>query len=318
MKRFLTHTLVFILVLLIVFSILDLLVSAGLRRSGHDDFAEWEDIVRGQVDADLVVQGSSRAFVHVSPAIVDTLMDLKSYNLGMDGYNFFMQRCRWDMYRKFNRKPKYVVQIVGNYTLDKRSDLYEYQQFFPYLHDPVIRKGTRHYEGLNFADYFIPFMRYFSQSDYVALGLRSLLKQGPRSSRKYKGYLGRDRVWDGTFDEFKKTYPDGFILNFNPEIVDLFDTWLAECRAEGVVVFLVYAPEYIEVQSMMRNRDEMIALYQGLSGKHGFTLLDYSGHPISHEKEYFYNSQHLNRRGAERFTTDMVHRIMEMVSVSMD
>jgi len=110
----------------------------------------------GEINADIIINGNSKAWHHISPKIIDSVIGLNSYNLGIDGYDFMMQKAKFDMYSKYNKTHKIVIQIVGNSTLDKRDDLYQNIQFKPYINDPIIREITKKYKGFSFLDYNLP------------------------------------------------------------------------------------------------------------------------------------------------------------------
>ena len=57
---------------------------------------------------------------------------------------------------------------------------------------------------------------------------------------------------------------------------------------------------------------EIISLYQHFSEKYDIPFLDYSNDELSYSTKYFYNSQHLNRTGAELFTAKLADDLMEI------
>ena len=68
-------------------------------------------------------------------------------------------------------------------------------------------------------------------------------------------------------------------------------------------IIFVNAPEYIEGQIFTKNRGEVLSLYTNYSHKYNIPFYDYSTDAISYQKKYFYNTNHLNKTGAELFTT---------------
>jgi len=97
----------------------------------------------------------------------------------------------------------------------------------------------------------------------------------------------------------------------DPKLVDLFDTFLVECKEKEIEVILVYTPEYLEGQSFVKNRTEIITLFENFSEIHKVPFLDYSGNEICTKKEYFYNASHLNKTGAELFTNILINDLSE-------
>ena len=88
---FLRKILIFSIPILFIILILDFIITLGLKKSESDDFREWNDLYQSKINADLIINGSSRAWVHISPQILDTSFSIDSYNLGIDGHNFYLQ-----------------------------------------------------------------------------------------------------------------------------------------------------------------------------------------------------------------------------------
>jgi hypothetical protein len=77
----------------------------------------------------------------------------------------------------------------------------------------------------------------------------------------------------------------------------------------------VYAPEYIEGQIFTKNRDEVLSLYTKYSHKYNIPFYDYSTDAISYQKKYFYNTNHLNKMGAELFTTKLIDTLKRLTII---
>ena len=74
-----------------VFSILDKIISSGLRNSKSEGYISWNEIQSGEIDADLVINGSSIAAYQISPIKLDSILEINSYNLGRMGFLVFLK-----------------------------------------------------------------------------------------------------------------------------------------------------------------------------------------------------------------------------------
>jgi len=259
------------------------------------------------------VSGSSRAWVHVSPFILDTALHLNSYNLGFDGQHLEIQNLRLKYYEKYNGRPHTIIHCVDIYTLVKQDTLFYKEQFAPYLNDPVIWEGTDHFYGFSWLDYLNPFTKYQYETLYITMGLLEYFDLRHWKSTRYKGYEGQDQPWDGWLEQTKIKYPMGWTLKPEPRNIAMFSVYLQNCQENDVQVVLVYPPEYIGGQSMTRNRDEIISLFEQLAKKYNIPFLDYSTHEISSVKSNFYNTEHLNKKGSELFTTILVSDLKKVL-----
>jgi len=292
---------------------LNFMVDAGLKKSRHRLYSEWNDIYSGKTDASLLIMGSSRAWVHYSPVVLDDILKTKSYNIGMNGWGFSMQYARLKILLRHNPKPKYIIQNLETSLLQRRENLYEYQQFLPYLNDPIIRSASKGYKGeFSLTQYYLPLFKYNGNWDLAGIGLLNYFGFQTNQTSKYKGYEGQELEWDGSYDKFKLAYPNGLIEKIDADAERDFEEYLNYCKENGIKVFLVYSPEYFEVQDFTINRKDVMAMFQSYAKKYDIPLLDYSNHPICFDKSYFYNSQHLNKKGSELFSKILAQDLLNL------
>jgi len=286
---------------------LDLLFSKRLAKMPHGEFSVWSDIYAGKIDAEIAIYGSSRAWVHVSPQILQEHLGKTVYNFGMDGHNFWLQYLRHLKLFKHNSHPQIIVQTLDvTHTLAKREKLYNKSQFLPYmLWDAEIHQFTRSYEGYSEWDYKIPFFRYFQQGNIFYRTTQDWLIRD-------RGYLGMDWVWNEDLERARGEH-DFLTIELDPGTLELFDRFLTECQSKGIQVILVYTPEYIGGQQFVRNRAEIISLFEYYAEKHNLIFLDYSSDPICFDTQYFYNALHLNRMGAELFSKKLAKDLEEII-----
>jgi hypothetical protein len=292
------------------------IVDTGLRKSRNAHFATWNDLYNSKINADLLIMGSSRAEFHISPKIIDSLLVLNSYNLGLSAWHFDMQYARFRIYLQHNHKPKYIIHNVDVYGFSKRADVADYLQFLPYINDTILLNVTRKHKGeFDIYQQNIPLYKYKNQQKIALEGFLGFVGWSNLydTTAKYKGYLGNDYTWNKDFESFKKRFPKGAKYRFDKEVKRQFEEYLAFCQQEKIKVILVYAPEYYEIQPYYKNKNELINLCQESVEKFGCQFLDYSQNSLCYNRNYFYNSQHLNRKGAELFSLDLGKKIVALL-----
>lgn len=261
----------------------------------------WNDIYNGNIDAEIAIYGSSRSWIHINPKIIKDSLNIKAYNFGIDGHNFWLQYLRNIEYLKYNKQPELIVMSVDVFTLAKRKDLYEMKQFLPYmLWNKNIIEYTSSYNGFGIEDYYLPLLRYYGKTRGLHLTSANTIKEPYRTN----GYRGIQKEWN-TDLSLAKEKMDQFSINIDSKSMDLFEQFLLECKTNKIKVILVYTPEYIEGQEFVKNRKEIITLFNEFSNKHNLLFLDYSNDEISLHKDYFYNASHLNKKGSELFTSKL-------------
>lgn len=304
MKRFLTYTLLFLLPIAVLAVAADWWLTGRFREFRKGNYSVWNDLLDGRVNADLVVYGTSRADVHINPKTIEDSLGLTAYNLGVNGHNFYMEYLRHTLLLKHNKKPRVILLSVDNVMLDKRDDLYGKEQFAPYLSDPDIRAATKTYKGFDRFDYLLPLARYLPLK-VPATHLREDNYSSTGASPWYKGFHPHEGGWNSDFEvavQKRKRYAQ----QFDSATLQLFERFLQETQADGIRVFFVYTPEYIEGQAFVSNRQEVFDRLHGFANKHSIPFLDYSSDPICLSKDYFFNSQHLNEKGVGIFMNKLV------------
>lgn len=300
---------------LLVLSVLHGVVDTGLRQSRHPLYAEWNDLFNAKIQADMLILGSSRAAFHISPYILDTTLRLNSYNLGMSAWRLDMQLTRFKLYLAHNPKPKYIIHNVDVYGFRKRKDLIDYQQFLPYINEPLLQANFTGLKGnFSYVQRYIPLYKYANDYELIWEGIKNYTHVfEPLQTEKHKGFKANDLPWDNKFGAFKKKYPKGVKYPIEPDLQQAFFEYLAFCRKQGIQVILVYAPEYYEVQPLYKNKKAFVALCQKAQQQYGCMFLDYTNDSLCFKQNLFYNSQHLNKTGANLFSVKLAQDLKRIV-----
>lgn len=293
--------------------VLDHIVNSGLKKSRYEKLPQWNDLYNSNINADMIFMGTSRTFLMISPRIVDSVLNINSYNLGCDGYKFEMQYFRFKEYIKYNKKPRYVLQNVDIALFERRANLFEYQQFLPHLDKKALVEETNKYLGkFCFQDKYFPLFRYNNNLDYIAEGLRSWAGKGSPTVQ-YKGHMSYDSQWcqkDYDILMKKATLP---ARGFVGEVTELFEEYIKFCQANDIQLIFDYAPSYYPTYERTEQKDSVNKIIRSLAAQYKIPLLDYSKDTLCFDKKYFYNSTHLNKTGVEIFTTKMALDIKQLL-----
>ena len=291
--------LVFCMILLLLGITIDLSYSEVLIHSNDRRYEAWYDLMHGKIDADIIVNGSSRAWVHISPIILDSILQTNTYNLGIDGSSINRQIRKYRLFQQYNRKPKLIIQNIDCWALDEVVG-YEREQFFPYFWNNYIRKEFYETEPISFTEKYIPLVRYhgkFSMSSFV-----------PHPKTLIRGYKGLDLVWNGKqYNEI-----ESIVFSYNNLVAKSFDNFLQSVTKNGIKVVFVYTPQYIGATHKITNLNEMHAFYKKIADKYDIPILDYTNMWICNDTTYFYNAMHLNRNGAEIFSDSLANDIKRL------
>lgn len=308
MKKFVTGILLFILPLVALLYPADYFISKNLAKSGTAAFGEtqvWNDIYTGKINSDLVVYGSSRAWVHINPMLLADSLHTTVYNLGIDGHNFWMQYYRHKQLLKHSTRPKYILLSLDALSLFKTPEGYNNEQFLPFsLFNKDMAAYTYGHEDFSKLDYYIPLKRYAGQYQSIATALKNAVKPNNVSTRN-RGYMGQERAWTDDLANAKEKM-GYFDAPVDPALWKLLQQFVAECKRDGIKLIFINTPEYIEGQKFIRNRNDVLKLFAGYATRQNILFLDYSTSPLCYKRAYFYNALHLNKKGSQLFTGQLI------------
>jgi hypothetical protein len=281
MKKFIFTAAIFGAGLLALAFAADYVISKNLRESA------LTNIFHGNLKNDVVIMGNSRAYVQISPLILDSILGVNSYNLGFDGTAINGQIIKYDAYRKFNARPKVIIQNIDFWTLGitVRTNISEYQDYA----DPSI------------GEKYIPAYKYFGKTYLILIALGVI--NDKVESLPVKGFYGFAKSWDGS----ELAQQTEIAYSQDSLALSLFDSYLAKARSEDIRVVFVYAPLYIGATRIINNIEGMYQMYDTIARKYNIPILDYTYDSLSYDTTYFYNATHLNRQGAELFSVKLAH-----------
>jgi hypothetical protein len=301
----------FCLIVILMFA-LNAMINAGMHRVRTSEFGVWNKILQGQINADIVISGSSRALAHYDPRIIEGATGFSTYNIGLNGSQTDMQLARLQTYLNHNRKPKLLILNFDLFSFVISHEIFDPAQYVPYLREEALYAGVRRVYPDAWKWRYLPLYGYAVEDmrfDWL-IGLKALFGIQPREDH-LNGYRPDDRRWTGDFERFKANNAKGWSVDVEKQGVTDFADTLRLCQAAAIPVLVVHSPEYFEVQEMARNREEILQRARDLSAEFGAEFWDYSDSSICRDRANFYNSQHLNRSGATVFSEDLGKRLVQ-------
>ncbi len=314
MRKFILTLLYFCLPVIILSFSVDYLLSNRLQELNNFAQGEnlvWNDIYEGEIDDEIFIYGSSRAWVHIDPQLLEEKLGRTAYNFGVNGHNFYLQNFRNQELLANSPKPKYIIYSLDVFTLGNGSGLYNNIQFLPYMFmNDNLYNNLSSYTGYSYFDYYLPLIRYAGKDEVIKEALKFTISSDTSKLARVKGYKGNNKVWN---DDLKKAINkiDVFEIKIDSSLVEKFNFFLDKCKINNIEVIFVYTPEFIEGQNFVANRKEIITLYEEIAKKHDILFFNYSDDEINLQKKYFYNASHLNKTGAELFTNKLIQDLIK-------
>lgn len=298
----------------LVFSLawgLDYIVSNGLMQFEDYRFKAWNEMSRGEASSDMVIIGNSRALSHFEPWTIGEVCGVSVYNLGIGGYALPGQILKYRFYRLHNKKPAYIIMQVDYLSMQEATlpRGHESEQFMPLIYDKAFRPELKK-RCYSFLDLNCPMYRYFGYTKEIKGGILEFFHI--QHFIKYPSRLGFHYEW-GKIDLERNEDMEPLAAEMNPLIMSLFDSFLEECQSEGIKVFLVNSPSYIERTNKTMGLDVVNDFFEKMAEKYGTDYINYEDHAIDYDPSLFAAAVHLNSKGAHLFSLDFANHIKAKV-----
>ena len=304
MKKFICRFGILIAIVFVLSTAFDYMITTGLRKTDIRKYSTWNDIYKGGLNSDLLVIGASNAWSGFNTYIFDTVLNLNSFNLGIDGHNIDFQIIRYDTYRRFNTKPKIVlINTLFGGTLGVTADRqYDREQFFPYIQDKELISQVANAQDITWIDRHLPLVRYFGYREDIENGIMAFFGETVfLDGGTYKGYRGNEYGWDGTSLLRDTVYR----ISIEKEPIMMLDSFSKRLKEDGIEVVYVKSPVYFPLRSKFENIKQTDSIFSYIATKYNIPILDYYYSKISMDSMYFYNPGHLNKKGSELFTLEL-------------
>jgi hypothetical protein len=296
--------------LVVLAFVINAVITSGLRRIKTSAFGALNQMMEGKVNAQIVITGSSRAAAHYDPRAIKAITGRTAFNLGRNGSQTDMQVALLKAYLAHNRKPEIVVHNLDAFTFVTTREVYDPVEYTPYLYDAELYDALRKINPDIWKSRYVPLYGYVVEDMRLSwiLGLKGFFGWSPPEDY-FLGFNPRSKKWTDDFQQFKASHPDGVSFEIEPAGIQVVEDLIRVCRENQMKLILVYSPEYMEMQSLAKNRVEVFDKFHELADPFDVPLWDYSDWKYSGNQDFFQNSQHLNAAGAAIFSGDLANRL---------
>lgn len=299
--KYIKYLFILFIISYLILACIDISYSNQLKKMPlfSGEVQEWNRIEKGKTNPELAIFGSSRAFIQINPEILENNLKLKTYNFGLNGSKFKMQFYRFKLYLNNNVKPKIVVWNLDTFSFSHIDSVFQPNQYAPFmLWNFKLYSTIKEYKDTHFLDFILPLYRYRNQkywNDQIKRSKKEKLnKEGFFRNNGFKSY---DREWNVNWNKLK--YKPS---NFSQTDYLLLDQLIKLCQKNNIQLIFILSPEYHKGQAYMTNRQQIISQYRSIIIKYNLPFIDYSQDSISNQKKYFYNTTHMNYKGANAFS----------------
>ena len=292
MKRFLVKLALFFALI----AIADVLCGFALdyfAQHAKSGFTLRDNYICDKLETDFLLMGSSRCIRHYNPQIITDSLGMSCYNSGQMGNGIILNYGRLRMIDE-RKKPSVVV-----YDVTPEFDIFigdDNHRYLTWLKQHYERNGIAAiFESVDSSEkYKMTSQMYRYNSRFIELMtdfFHTLSDVRSDGFSPHKGELDRTKIKSDSIKE-KTPAIDNVKMEYVNKLIDELD---------GVKLFFVVSPSWYGMDSV--RFQPIIEICQ----ERDIPFIDFANHPkYVHQDVFFKDGNHLNERGANEFTKDLI------------
>lgn len=279
-------------------------------------YERTQELFEGDTNYDVLFLGSSRMKNHANPKIVDSILQVNSFNGGQNAATVTEANLILKNYLATHIAPQLVVLGLDIFSLNTHAHKVGfYPTYLPFMENAEVNRILKS-EGVNTGLLrTFTFLRSIEYDDYykssilkVALNQRELDK----GDFYYKGFESNSYE---TIDERMLSAAKPYHMKVDPEAVESLVELVQLCKRNEIQLVFVYAPEFKGLNwRSVDNADSVFTIYRTVAEKYAVPFYRDDSLAISNDASLFRNPGHLNTKGAEVYSTILSHRLKPYLS----
>ncbi len=250
------------------------------------------NFICNQTNEELLVFGSSRADHHYNSEILMDSLGLTCYNCGEDGNGIILNYGRFQMMLRRYRPRLIIYDIAPSFDLLSNDN----HKFIGMLKPYYEREGVKDiFLAVDYTEKWKMMSQLYRYNSIfltiMADRFHPIQSMGFQGFRPLKGELDRMKV--RKLDKTTKEYQfDSLKIEFFNKFID---------KAEGIKLVFVESPVWYGMNTIQLTPIRDICIQRNIP------FIDYSNNPkYVGNDELFKDGTHLNARGADEFTKDLI------------
>lgn len=251
------------------------------------------------MQADILLFGSSRCNHHYVPKIITDSLGLSSYNCGLEGNGILYQYSRLQMILdRFT--PKMIIYDVSN-NFDLKTD--DYSKYLGWQRRFYDISGVREvFSDINPMEQYKMYSQlYRYNSDFIQMLSDNV---HPIQADPENGYEAVHRKMEYE-PKGSNIVPDA--IKWDATKKKYFIKFYEQCKKNNIILIVAYSPLYhAQSSKVFAEMTEFCTL-------HKITLLDhYTDSDFVNNKDFFYDTSHMNADGATAYTKKVASELKQM------
>lgn len=297
----------FIILLFALFTILagiDIatgLVFDKLTLSAKRGYTGRNEFIADKLHDPVLVFGSSRSVHHYDPQVLADSLGVPCYNCGQDGMGIITFYGRFKLLTARYTPRLIIYDVTTDFDLRRNDNVTYLTWLKPYYNRPGIDSIFWHVEPTERVKMLSNMFRYNGK----ALQIITDNKPGDDNDDALKGFVPLDGIM--TYD--KEEDATKTQVDFDPVKLYYISRLVKDCSAKGIRLVFAISPLYNSV----KQPDAYLADFLTLARKQNVPVINhYYDTRFATNKNLFQDTYHMNRSGAEIYTSILAHEIKQL------
>lgn len=247
--------------------------------------------------SEVLIFGSSRAMHHYNPHIITDSLGLSCFNAGYDSEGILYANAMLDAILE-RYIPKVIILDVLPVEFSESTVSYD----LLYLLNPYVKKHPVLWNTLSLKSRFEKIKHLSSIYPYNSMLARIIIGNLSIKTKDESdsGFTALNGIWNG---ELKPTIFSEKSLD--PNKLNVFNAFCQKCLKNKIKLYVVISPLY----QLVENESSTEKYLNSAQAKYNFYLINLSKSKNYLTNKYWKDEEHLNAKGADKFSKDIAYRI---------
>lgn len=277
------------------------LVFDKLTLSAKRGYTGRNEFIADKLHDPVLVFGSSRSVHHYDPQVLADSLGVPCYNCGQDGMGIITFYGRFKLLTARYTPRLIIYDVTTDFDLRRNDNVTYLTWLKPYYNRPGIDSIFWHVEPTERVKMLSNMFRYNGK----ALQIITDNKPGDDNDDALKGFVPLDGIM--TYD--KEEDATKTQVDFDPVKLYYISRLVKDCSAKGIRLVFAISPLYNSV----KQPDAYLADFLTLARKQNVPVINhYYDARFATNKNLFQDTYHMNRSGAEIYTSILAHEIKQL------
>ena len=277
------------------------LVFDKLTLSAKRSYTGRNEFIADKLHDPVLVFGSSRSVHHYDPQVLADSLGVPCYNCGQDGMGIITFYGRFKLLTARYTPRLIIYDVTTDFDLRRNDNVTYLTWLKPYYHRPGIDSIFWHIEPTERVKMLSNMFRYNGK----ALQIITDNKPGDNNDDALKGFVPLDGIM--TYD--KEEDATKTQVDFDPVKLYYISRLVKDCSAKGIRLVFAISPLY----NSIKQPDAYLADFLTLARKQNVPVINhYYDTRFATNKNLFQDTYHMNRSGAEIYTSMLAHEIKQL------